>query len=233
MARGYRPVTVLRGLETAARRAAARDHVRRRAALRPPPRAAAAGVARRGRDRVRADAADPRRRVDGVAGGRDAPRRRARPRAGGHDARRAARRRGARLEVGSHTCTHPWLPSCDDAALAQELTESKAALEQLLDVPLPHARVPVRRVRRARRRGDRCRRLRRGRDAAGACARLAARPVAGAAHERSRASASTGRTTGDRFRLKVSRPLRLVRRTRLWEAAPRVRRALARRTSQA
>jgi peptidoglycan/xylan/chitin deacetylase (PgdA/CDA1 family) len=32
-------------------------------------------------------------------------------------------------EVGSHTCSHPYLPDLDDVALAQELRASKARIE--------------------------------------------------------------------------------------------------------
>jgi peptidoglycan/xylan/chitin deacetylase (PgdA/CDA1 family) len=45
----------------------------------------------------------------------------------------AVARRG--WEVGSHTCTHPWLPRLDDATLASELSASKAELEALLELP--------------------------------------------------------------------------------------------------
>lgn len=38
-------------------------------------------------------------------------------------------------EVGSHTCSHPHLPACDDAALAHELRASKARIEEELGRP--------------------------------------------------------------------------------------------------
>lgn len=42
---------------------------------------------------------------------------------------------GAGWEIGSHTCSHPHLPQLDEAALARELTESKARIEAELGRP--------------------------------------------------------------------------------------------------
>lgn len=42
---------------------------------------------------------------------------------------------GRGWEVGSHTCTHPWLPRLDDATLAHELQDSRAQLQELLGLP--------------------------------------------------------------------------------------------------
>lgn len=39
-------------------------------------------------------------------------------------------------EVGSHTRTHPWLPKVDQSALEHELEGSKRELEELLDLPI-------------------------------------------------------------------------------------------------
>jgi peptidoglycan/xylan/chitin deacetylase (PgdA/CDA1 family) len=45
-------------------------------------------------------------------------------------------------EVGSHTCSHPWLPTLDDAELAHELGDSRALLEELLGLPCPTLAYP-------------------------------------------------------------------------------------------
>ncbi|HET6448448.1 MAG TPA: polysaccharide deacetylase family protein [Conexibacter sp.] len=135
-------------------------------------------------------------------------------------------------EVGSHTCTHPWLPACDDATLARELTESKTALEQLLGTPCRTLAYPF---------GAHDERVAAATAAAGydAAVTLPAR-VPTWPRDPTPAERMTLPRIGiywaddwHRFRLKVSRPLRLVRRTPLWEAAPRLRRALATRTPQA
>jgi peptidoglycan/xylan/chitin deacetylase (PgdA/CDA1 family) len=135
-------------------------------------------------------------------------------------------------EVGSHTCTHPWLPQCDDATLARELTESKAALEQLLGAPCRTLAYPF---------GAHDARVATATAAAGYDAAVTL-PVRVPAWPRDPSPAERmtlpriGVYWADdwhRFRLKVSRPLRLVRRTRLWDAAPRMRRALTKRASQA
>jgi peptidoglycan/xylan/chitin deacetylase (PgdA/CDA1 family) len=134
-------------------------------------------------------------------------------------------------EVGSHTCTHPWLPRCDDAQLARELTESKAALEQLLGAPCRTLAYPF---------GAHDARVAAAAAAAGydAAVTLPSR-VPAWPRDPSPAERMTLPRIGvywvddwHRFRLKVSRPLRRVRRTRLWEAAPRIRRMLAKRATQ-
>jgi len=38
-------------------------------------------------------------------------------------------------EIGSHTCSHPYLPDLDEAALAHELRDSKTRIEAELDQP--------------------------------------------------------------------------------------------------
>ena len=43
----------------------------------------------------------------------------------------------AGVEFGSHTLTHPWLPSVDDHQLLREVVDSKLRLEDLLGVEVP------------------------------------------------------------------------------------------------
>lgn len=43
----------------------------------------------------------------------------------------------AGVEFGSHTLTHPWLPSVDDHRLLREVRDSKLRLEDLLGVEVP------------------------------------------------------------------------------------------------
>jgi len=42
----------------------------------------------------------------------------------------------AGMEVGAHTCTHPYLTQCDDTQLVHEIAGSKASLEQVIDKPI-------------------------------------------------------------------------------------------------
>ena len=42
----------------------------------------------------------------------------------------------AGMEIGSHTVSHARLPDLDEAALARELTDSKAALEAAIGAPV-------------------------------------------------------------------------------------------------
>jgi peptidoglycan/xylan/chitin deacetylase (PgdA/CDA1 family) len=49
-------------------------------------------------------------------------------------------------EIGSHTMTHPVLTNVEDAALSQELRESKQALEQLTGVPCTAIAYPTGKV---------------------------------------------------------------------------------------
>ncbi|WKN47253.1 polysaccharide deacetylase family protein [Nocardioides sp. Arc9.136] len=47
------------------------------------------------------------------------------------------------LDIGSHTVTHPWLPALDDRTLEQELTGSRAVLEDLLGRPVRSLAYPT------------------------------------------------------------------------------------------
>jgi len=127
-------------------------------------------------------------------------------------------------EVGSHTCTHPWLPRCDDAALEHELADSKAALEQLLDAPCRTLAYPF---------GAHDDRVAVATATAGydAAVTLPARvppwPLDPSPEQCMRLPRIGVYWADDwhRFRLKISRPLRLLRVTPLWDAAHRLRRA--------
>lgn len=48
----------------------------------------------------------------------------------------------AEVEFGSHTCTHPSLPSLDDESLERELADSRRALETLLARPVASIAYP-------------------------------------------------------------------------------------------
>jgi peptidoglycan/xylan/chitin deacetylase (PgdA/CDA1 family) len=110
-------------------------------------------------------------------------------------------------EVGSHTLTHPHLTQLDDLALREELTGSKAELERRLGrcetLAYPY--------------GDHDERVV---AAAGAAGYAAAGTLPGRLHaERPLAWPRVGVYHGDderRFRLKVSRPFRRLRSSRLW-----------------
>ncbi len=113
-------------------------------------------------------------------------------------------------EIGSHTGSHPHLTQLDDASLGSELTRSKAACESELDAPCVSLAYPY---------GD-----------------VDQRVVAAAARSGyTTAAALPARLHGEeplrwprigvyfadderRFRLKVSRPLRQLRRTALWDS---------------
>ena len=47
------------------------------------------------------------------------------------------------MEVGSHTVTHRWLPHLDAGEVRAEVTDSKAALEDLLGAPVPSFSYPM------------------------------------------------------------------------------------------
>jgi peptidoglycan/xylan/chitin deacetylase (PgdA/CDA1 family) len=47
-------------------------------------------------------------------------------------------------EIGSHTCSHPRLTTCDDDSLAHELVSSRACCEEVLGLPCPYGDVDTR-----------------------------------------------------------------------------------------
>lgn len=46
--------------------------------------------------------------------------------------------REAGMEIGSHSCSHPWLDKLPDAAAYAEISESRAKLRSLFNVPVDH-----------------------------------------------------------------------------------------------
>jgi peptidoglycan/xylan/chitin deacetylase (PgdA/CDA1 family) len=46
--------------------------------------------------------------------------------------------REAGMEIGSHSCSHPWLDKLPDAAAYQEISESRATLRRLFNAPIDH-----------------------------------------------------------------------------------------------
>jgi peptidoglycan/xylan/chitin deacetylase (PgdA/CDA1 family) len=127
---------------------------------------------------------------------------------------------GRGWEVGSHTRTHPWLTKLDNAALATELTQSKAELEQLMGQPCHTLAYPF---------GAHDGRVAAATAAAGydgavtLPARVPAWPRTPTAAERMTLPRIGIYRDDDwhRFRLKVSMPVRLLRQSRLWDAIPR------------
>jgi peptidoglycan/xylan/chitin deacetylase (PgdA/CDA1 family) len=111
-------------------------------------------------------------------------------------------------EIGSHTRSHPRLPSLDDHELESELSESRKLLEERLGRPCPGLAYPY---------GDQDDRVVAAADRAGYTA-------AGALPSRLRQGGPlcwprVGVNQRDdlrRFRLKVSRAMRLVRASPLW-----------------
>jgi peptidoglycan/xylan/chitin deacetylase (PgdA/CDA1 family) len=111
-------------------------------------------------------------------------------------------------EVGSHTATHPHLTAIGDDALRRELEDSRAAVEARLGRPCSTLAYPY---------GDHDERV----VAAAAAAGYAAAGTLPGRLPRPRPLAwpRIGVYHGDderRFRLKVSRPMRRLRGTRLW-----------------
>jgi peptidoglycan/xylan/chitin deacetylase (PgdA/CDA1 family) len=111
-------------------------------------------------------------------------------------------------EIGSHTCSHPRLTTLPDAELARELAESRAALEERLGRACTTLAYPY---------GDHDPRVV---DAAGAAGYAAAGTLPGRlARPRALAWPRVGIYHVDderRFRLKVSTPMRLLRRLPVW-----------------
>jgi peptidoglycan/xylan/chitin deacetylase (PgdA/CDA1 family) len=108
-------------------------------------------------------------------------------------------------EIGSHTVTHPYLTTLDDAALERELSASREAVEAAMDtgcasIAYPYGDVDARVVEAARRAGYR------------AAAALPARWLTDGPLEFPRAGIYHGDDLR-RFRLKVSPTVRRVRRT--------------------
>lgn len=106
-------------------------------------------------------------------------------------------------EVGSHTCSHPHLTQCDDATLARELAESRAACEAGMGLPCPSIAYPY---------GDCDERVRRAAAAAGYTtgAGLPTTPRDQGALEFPRIGIYLGDAPW-RFRLKASRVVRWIR----------------------
>jgi peptidoglycan/xylan/chitin deacetylase (PgdA/CDA1 family) len=126
-------------------------------------------------------------------------------------------------EVGSHTRSHPWLPTLDDAALAHELAGSKAELEGLLELPIRTLAYPFgafdERVAKAA--------LTAGYEAAVTLPdRVPAWPRSPDPLARMMLPRIGIYEKDDerRFRLKVSRPVRALRRSPLWSAVGALRR---------
>jgi peptidoglycan/xylan/chitin deacetylase (PgdA/CDA1 family) len=121
-------------------------------------------------------------------------------------------------EIGSHTRSHPRLSEVADEQLTAELEDSKRECEQRLRLPCKSIAYPY---------GDHD-------DRVAAAASRAGYVAAGTLPSRFDARdplrfPRVGVYHGDderRFRLKVSRPLRLLRNSRAWEAAQRARSAV-------
>lgn len=111
-------------------------------------------------------------------------------------------------EIGSHTATHPHLTALDDDALRRELVESRATVERRLGRPCPTLAYPY---------GDHDERVV---AAAGAAGYAAAGTLPGRLpRPRPLAWPRIGVYHSDderRFRMKVSRPMRRLRGSRLW-----------------
>jgi peptidoglycan/xylan/chitin deacetylase (PgdA/CDA1 family) len=111
-------------------------------------------------------------------------------------------------EIGSHTVTHPHLTQIDDAALHRELEESRETVQERLGRACPTLAYPY---------GDYDERVV---AAAGAAGYSAASTLPARLHgARPLAWPRVGVYRADderRFRLKISRPLRRLRSSRLW-----------------
>jgi peptidoglycan/xylan/chitin deacetylase (PgdA/CDA1 family) len=123
-------------------------------------------------------------------------------------------------EIGSHSASHARLTQLDDAALSEELLASRTECERRLGRPCVTLAYPYGAT-----------------DARVAAAARGAGYVAGAAEDPLRGAPGTALHSSRvsvyrkdaflRFRLKVSRPVRRIRGTAVWDAADRVRGATA------
>lgn len=116
---------------------------------------------------------------------------------------------GAGWEIGSHTCSHPQLTKLDDAQLRKELAESQLECERRLGISCESLAFPY---------GDVDERVSEAAMAAGysAAAALSVRASQPSPYRWPRADVyriDSGRS----FRLKVSRPIRRLRRSRMWK----------------
>ncbi len=127
-------------------------------------------------------------------------------------------------EVGSHTCSHPWLPTLSDADLARELRRSRHLLQEALDLPCRTLAYPF---------GAHDARVAAAAAAAGyeaavtLPARVAAWPRNPSALERMTLP-RIGVYRADerlRFRLKVAAPVRALRASPAWAAVGAARRS--------
>jgi peptidoglycan/xylan/chitin deacetylase (PgdA/CDA1 family) len=118
-------------------------------------------------------------------------------------------------EIGSHTGSHPHLTQIDDVSLESELTRSKAACERELGAPCTSLAYPY---------GDVDARVV---DATARSGYAVAAALPGRLHAEERLRwprIGVYRADDDRrFRLKVSRPLRRLRQTGLWDSVQALR----------
>lgn len=121
-------------------------------------------------------------------------------------------------EIGSHTQTHPWLPTLDAATLRDELVRSRAQLRLALGIPCRSLAYPF---------GAHDDRVVEAAHAAGyetavtLPRRVTAWPAPGRDGQELLRLSRIGIYHADdfrRFRLKVSGPMRALRRTALWDA---------------
>lgn len=130
-------------------------------------------------------------------------------------------------EVGSHTCTHPWLPTLDADRLRDELVRSRADLQAALGLPCTSLAYPF---------GAHDDRVVAATQAAGYETavtlphRLRPWPPAGADIDERLRLARIGIYLADdmtRFRVKVAAPMRALRESPLWDAVIRARARVA------
>jgi peptidoglycan/xylan/chitin deacetylase (PgdA/CDA1 family) len=111
-------------------------------------------------------------------------------------------------EIGSHTCSHPQLTKLDDTQLRTELESSRAECEQRLERPCESLAYPY---------GDVDERVMEAAMAAGYSAAAAVEALVGPPSPYRWPRVGVYQIDGGRsFRLKVSRPLRRLQRSRAW-----------------